>query len=1202
MIKTVAHFADIHVPKSLERHEEYKKVLKQVYNKLEQQKPDRIVIAGDTYNDYIDLEGEALILIGELLNKFSSISPVIITRGNHEIRKKNRSRIDTIRTVTDLLQNPRVTYYDKSGFYKDDNVVWVVWDHVEHRYNGINPWKNIADARNKNLTYIDIYHDPIQNCVYHGGYNPGNREFPSPSDFKGDYSFFGDIHLRQFFNKKTKGYCGSLIQQTFGEEPFGHGYLLWNIEDGSVQNIDIENEHRFIKFDITPNTDYDKLHLISKHVSKYNKFKVDWNEYAAFITNDNENKIRKYLKDKYDAVDIEIKPNRIYTDLKGGKMLSETLDINNKEIQQDIIKEYLKENKYDDNFINQIIEIDNTINDRLHLVDAKNIIWNIDEFWFDNFKSYGEDNRINWKNVNGIIQIAGENQQGKTTIIDAICFILYGVTLATTKPEKNGNNRYINKNRNKNYCDGAAVIDVNGEKYIMHRKVEREFKKGREIKSVPMILDYYKGTEMSEENKLTGERRTSTQKLLDEVLGDFDDFIRMSLTNADNLNSLLSMDRSVFIDSIIRDAGYDVFEKKLNEFKEYKKELNLDKINVNQLDLESEIKRINEDLYDKKDYLSDTQRDINDIDNNIISKTRVKDGLLIKLHKIDESIISINIDDINNKIYENSKLKEDIINKIDEIGLDINKLPSDFDENNYDKLSNQYDKYLQEKNKRDIELIQLNNIYKQNEDKINNVDKDINIEKTKYLDYVKNNIASLRVESREMVNEIQHNSLNKKSSFDSTKNKIKIELNNLKQSALDEKQNIEKFNNMLNGVNQICPTCNQLITNKDEEHINGLISESKRNLEGIAKTAKEKLESLNEVNSKLEALDSVTNKLIDEKTNEYNDKMKVFQNKIDNFDIAFIQDRIQEIINNKGVAEIENRDLKIKIEERKKYLERLETETKRLSLTLNNLKVNKALYDKYKDLIHQKERLNSQYKDYDRNILDNNKLIDEYKKNEILIKENNDINNKLNLLKIEIEELNNKKKELLDNKLLYSNDITLSEKVLKDLNEKLEKYIKQEKLEEMHGAYLKLMHRTGLPTYLLTKNVDILNDELNSLLTNINFTLFFDEDLNLKLQHDGLNDIINVIESSGMERTFSALVLKMVLRVINFKSKPNFMFLDEVINRLVNKSVDKFMELLEVLREKIDKLIVIEQNNEIVSDMIINVIKSDDGISKFEII
>ena len=44
------------------------------------------------------------------------------------------------------------------------------------------------------------------------------------------------------------------------------------------------------------------------------------------------------------------------------------------------------------------------------------------------------------------------------------------------------------------------------------------------------------------------------------------------------------------------------------------------------------------------------------------------------------------------------------------------------------------------------------------------------------------------------------------------------------------------------------------------------------------------------------------------------------------------------------------------------------------------------------------------------------------------------------------------------------------------------------------------------------------------------------------------------------------------------------------------------MELLETLKNKIDKLIVIEHNNDIQSDLIINVVKDENGISKFEII
>jgi len=1001
----------------------------------------------------------------------------------------------------------------------------------------------------------------------------------------------------------TQAFSGSLIQQTFGEAPYGHGYVLWNIETMEVQSIDIENEHRFIKFEINPNTDYDKLNLVSKHIGKYNKFKVDWNDYAASITNENENKIKKYLYDKYGATDIEIKPNRIYTDIKEGKMLSEVIDINNKEVQQKIIKEYLKDNKYEDDFIQEIINIDNIINDKLQLTNTRNILWNIDKFWLNNFKSYGDDNVIEWSNINGIIQIGGENQQGKTTLIDAICFILYGTTLSTLKSEKNGNNRYINKNRDLNYCDGGAVLDINGEKYVMYRKVEREFKnKGKEIKSVPMILEYYKGSEIVEDNKLTGEKKTSTQKLLDSVLGTFDDFIRMALTNSDNLNSLLSMDRGIFIDSIIKDAGYDIFEKKLSEFKEYKKGLNLDKININLLNFQNEISGIVKELEVKQEYLSNVNLNIDEINKTLKEKNIIKDDLLINLNNIDDTILNIDVDDIKKTIYDYKQSKNQIQIDIEILNEKFSGLPTEFDNEKFEKFNEQYNKYINEKAKRDVELVQLNSLYKQNDEKIKNVDKDINIEKTKYIDFLKNNISGLKIELRETVNEINNNLNIQKNILESEKFTIRNEITNLKQIGLDEKKKISDYQNMINGENPICITCHQPIINKDDEHMTSLILESSKKIEDISKIGKEKMTVYNEKLSKITEIENATEELLKNKKVYYDNKIYEIQNKIDNFDISYIQDRIEEVMKNKRIAEIENNSLSDKIEERKKYLEKISNEIKKIEIVISDLKSKRLLFEKYKNLSLNRDRLVSNMKDIIRNYEDNVKLLNEYTKNEKLITDNIRINKELSIIKIEIDNLNIKVSKLLDEKLSYSNDINLTKKVISDMNEKIEKYNEQEKREEIHNSYIKLMHRTGLPTYLLTKNINILNEELSSLLTNINFTLFFDEDLNLKLQHDGLEGVINCIESSGYERTMSAVILKIVLRTINFRSKCNIIFLDEILNRCVGKSVDRFLELLDTLKSRIDKIVIIEHNNEIFSDLLISIQKDASGISSVELI
>ena len=155
MIK-IAHFADIHI-RNIERHEEYHKIFDKIYTKLNEIKPDRIVIVGDLFESFIEISNEAKIIAGDFLNKLSNISKVIITRGNHDIRKKNINRTDSIETIIKLINNPNIEYYNKTGLYKDQNITWVVYDHPD---KASDPWLN--QNKEKNQIYIGLFHDPIQ--------------------------------------------------------------------------------------------------------------------------------------------------------------------------------------------------------------------------------------------------------------------------------------------------------------------------------------------------------------------------------------------------------------------------------------------------------------------------------------------------------------------------------------------------------------------------------------------------------------------------------------------------------------------------------------------------------------------------------------------------------------------------------------------------------------------------------------------------------------------------------------------------------------------------------------------------------------------------------------------------------------------------------------------------------------------------------
>jgi DNA repair exonuclease SbcCD nuclease subunit len=201
MINKIAHLADIHVRKTPTRNNEYEYVFKNLIESLDKNKPDRIAIVGDLVHDYLDLQGEQLILVSELLSNLASIAPVIIIRGNHDCRVKNIKRIDSIKAIVKTLNNPNIKYYDKTGFYNDDNIVWCVWHHGDKKNN---PWlskegKEILKNKDNSKTYIDLFHDSIDGCVSTTGFEMKSKSYYKLSDFKGDLSFFGHIHKKQLF-------------------------------------------------------------------------------------------------------------------------------------------------------------------------------------------------------------------------------------------------------------------------------------------------------------------------------------------------------------------------------------------------------------------------------------------------------------------------------------------------------------------------------------------------------------------------------------------------------------------------------------------------------------------------------------------------------------------------------------------------------------------------------------------------------------------------------------------------------------------------------------------------------------------------------------------------------------------------------------------------------------------------------------------
>ena len=68
------------------------------------------------------------------------------------------------------------------------------------------------------------------------------------------------------------------------------------------------------------------------------------------------------------------------------------------------------------------------------------------------------------------------------------------------------------------------------------------------------------------------------------------------------------------------------------------------------------------------------------------------------------------------------------------------------------------------------------------------------------------------------------------------------------------------------------------------------------------------------------------------------------------------------------------------------------------------------------------------------------------------------------------------------------------------------------------------------------------------MLEEVDFILYFNDNIELKMSNKNRLDVSqNAVESSGAERTFCSLALKMSLHEVNKTSKPNFILLDEIM-------------------------------------------------------
>lgn len=269
MIKKIIGIADIHIPnfKGLDDLKDVAQTFFEQAKKIVEEAggPEfvRIAILGDLFDMKLDIANEALLAGYWFLQELDNICPTIVIAGNHDLNLQNLSKIDSITPIFEMADFKQTRFLDmdfgyKSGFIKDDNVVWCLYS----TFSSFEKPEFVPEKElnpDKSTKYIGLIHGEIN-----GATTPNNMVSESALNvnlFDGtDFVFAGHIHRQQVIegNNTNIVYCSSLKQKNYGETVSGHGFVEYDVESGDFKFVETPNEKTgFYKYSITSLDDVD---------------------------------------------------------------------------------------------------------------------------------------------------------------------------------------------------------------------------------------------------------------------------------------------------------------------------------------------------------------------------------------------------------------------------------------------------------------------------------------------------------------------------------------------------------------------------------------------------------------------------------------------------------------------------------------------------------------------------------------------------------------------------------------------------------------------------------------------------------------------------------------------------------------------------------------------------------------------------------
>ncbi len=663
----ICHLSDIHI-RLKERHEEYKEVFSRLYVELKKRNPDRILVNGDVVHSKITLSPELVDLAIDFFRSLNEIAPVDLIVGNHDMNMSNKDRMDALKPIVDSVNGATkhygVNYYTKTGLYDiGDNFVYGVYSLLDG--GDIHLTKKDIDP---NKVYIALYHGVVSGCKLDTNYTMSEAS-TTVSTFKNfNYAMLGDIHKRQFINegKSIKNpvvaYCGSLIQQNYGED-IEKGFLMWDIRsqtDYDCEFVRVYNDYAYATIyangDALPDIEFPPK----------TRIRVIWEMKAKDISRSEASRLNSLIRSKYNPISVQLTFKPIVDRDSDELEIRDSSNLADPDVQRDLLQQWFESNS-DDVEIDELMKIDQHITDMVtpsEFEDFSNSNWHIKSVSMENFMSYDEEVTVDLDHMRGVIGLFGDNTAGKSVIIDAVLYALFNKTTREVKNEE-----LVNKITGRETCKVTLQLEIRGVDYEIDRMTTRQYQKrsGKFINARTDVTFKRRYNSDDEWENLTETQRNETEKIIRNAIGSFDDFMITTLSTQGGSTEFLRLKSSPRSDIMLRFLGLDVFNKKYDYAKDLLKQVEHERRGYNQ---ENEI----ELLDTKRKNLSKYEIDIKSIKKKLSDFDEEIDKIRSSMSKHTSMInTTIRIDKDANTLK--SELK-DMVSLIGSLELDLEEKES----------------------------------------------------------------------------------------------------------------------------------------------------------------------------------------------------------------------------------------------------------------------------------------------------------------------------------------------------------------------------------------------------------------------------------------------------------------------------------------------------------------------------------------------